>query len=439
MAGQHRVLILGGGFGGLYAARRLRSAPVDLTLLDRRNFHLFQPLLYQVATGALSPGEIAAPLRSVLKRQKNTRVLLGEACDLDPSRRVVIADIGEVPYDTLIVATGSRSFYFGNNQWEENAPGLKTIEEATQIRHKILYAFEAAERESDPAKRREWLTFVIVGAGPTGVELSGAIGEIAHDTLRNDFRSIQPREARILLLDGATRVLPSYPEYLSSKAERSLIRIGVQPRTGVFVTGIDEAGVTLRTMDGRTDHIASRTVIWAAGVNASPFGQVIARRTGIALDKGGRVPVGPDCAIPGHPEIFVIGDLAHFEQSGQTLPGVSPVAMQQGRYVARAIVKRLRGEPLKPFRYFNKGSLAVIGRAAAVADFGKLRFSGLLAWLLWLFIHIMYLVEFSNRVLVFIHWGFLYLTFNRGARLITGGDKLIQESCKADTEIVNKA
>jgi NADH dehydrogenase len=423
MPAPHRVLILGGGFGGLYAARRLRRAPVEVTLLDRRNFHLFQPLLYQVATGALSPGEIAAPLRSVLSRQKNARVLLGEALDLDPARRVVIADIGEIPYDTLIVATGSRNFYFGNNQWEENAPGLKTIEEATQIRHKILYAFEAAERESDPVKRREWLTFVIVGAGPTGVELAGAIGEISHDTLRHDFRSIQPREARILLLDGTPRVLPTYPKYLSSKAERSLIRIGVQPRTGVFVTGIDESGVTLRTTDGGTEHIASRTVIWAAGVHASPFGQAIARRTGIALDKGGRVPVGPDCAIPGHPEIFIIGDLAHYEQDGQTLPGVSPVAMQQGRYVSRAIAKRLRGQPLKPFRYFNKGSLAVIGRAAAVADFGKLHFSGILAWLLWLFIHIMYLVEFSNRVLVFIHWGFLYLTFNRGARLITGSDK----------------
>lgn len=428
MAAQHRVLILGGGFGGLYAAKRLRRAPVQVTLLDRRNFHLFQPLLYQVATGALSPGEIAAPLRSVLKRQKNTRVLLGEALDLDPSRRVVIADIGEIPYDTLIVATGSRNFYFGNNQWEENAPGLKTIEEATQIRHKILYAFEAAERESDPVKRREWLTFVIVGGGPTGVELAGAIGEISHDTLRHDFRSIQPREARILLLDGTPRVLPTYPEYLSSKAERSLIRVGVQPRTGVFVTAIDEAGVTLRTTDGGTEHIGSRTVIWAAGVHASPFGQAIARRTGIALDKGGRVPVGPDCAIPGHPEIFIIGDLAHFDQVGQALPGVSPVAMQQGRYVARAIVKRLRGEPLKPFHYFNKGSLAVIGRAAAVADFGKLRFSGILAWLLWLFVHIMYLVEFSNRVLVFIHWGFLYLTFNRGARLITGSDTRKEDS-----------
>ncbi|MDP8980558.1 MAG: NAD(P)/FAD-dependent oxidoreductase [Acidobacteriota bacterium] len=420
MPAQHRVLILGGGFGGLYAARHLRRAPVQVTLLDRRNFHLFQPLLYQVATGALSPGEIAAPLRSVLSRQKNAQVLLGEALDLEPARRVLIADIGEIPYDTLIVATGSRNFYFGNNQWEQNAPGLKTIEEATQIRHKILYAFEAAERESDPQKRREWLTFVIVGAGPTGVELSGAIGEIANDTLRHDFRSIQPSEARILLLDGSPRVLPSYPEYLSLKAERSLIRIGVQPRAGVFVTGIDETGVTLKTTDGKTEHIASRTVIWAAGVHASPFGQAMSDRLGVTLDKGGRVPVGPDCAVAGHPEIFVIGDLAHFDQAGQALPGVSPVAMQQGRYVARAIMNRLRGEPLKPFHYFNKGSLAVIGRAAAVADFGKFGFSGLIAWLLWLFVHIMYLVEFSNRLLVFVHWGFLYITFNRGARLITG-------------------
>jgi NADH dehydrogenase len=422
----HRVVILGGGFGGLYAAKALRHAPVDITLVDRRNFHLFQPLLYQVATGSLSPGEVAAPLRSVLSRQRNVRVLLDEAVSLDAEqRRVILAGealSGVLPYDTLIVATGSRNTYFGNDQWQSVAPGLKSIEDATAMRRKILYAFEVAERESDLAKRRAWLTFVVVGAGPTGVELAGALAEIATDTLRHDFRSIHPEESRILLLDGSPRVLPSYPEDLSAAAERSLIRLGVRSRTNVRVTAIDAEGVTLQTPQGE-ERLETRTVLWAAGVAPSEFCGVLERSAGAQLDRQGHVLVGPDLTIAGHPEIFVTGDLAYLEQDGKPLPGVAPVAMQQGRYAAHAILERLRGRQPGPFRYFNKGSLAVIGRAAGVADFGRLHFHGLPAWLLWLFVHLMYLAQFQNRLIVFIRWGFLYLTFDRGARLITGDDK----------------
>jgi NADH:ubiquinone reductase (H+-translocating) len=418
----HRVVILGGGFGGLYAAQALKNAPVQVTLLDRRNFHLFQPLLYQVATGSLSPGEIASPLRSVLRRQKNTQVLLGEAVDLDAERRAIILDDGSaVEYDSLIVATGSADSYFGHDDWRRNAPGLKSIEEATEIRRKIFYAFEAAEKEHDPEKRREWLTFVIVGGGPTGVELAGALAEIAHDTLRHDFRSIQPQDARIFLLEGATRVLPTYPEDLSAKAKAALIKLSVTPQTGVFVTEIDDGGVGVKTPTGN-ERLSARTVIWAAGVRPSPFAEILEHRAGAMRDKKGHVIVKGDCSLPVHPETFVIGDLAHFEQDGKPLPGVAQTAMQQGAYVAKLIRARLRGETLPAFRYRDKGNLAVIGRASAVAEIGSLHMSGLLAWLTWLFVHLMYLVEFSNRVLVFIQWGFLYLTFNRGARLITGPD-----------------
>jgi NADH:quinone reductase (non-electrogenic) len=422
MQPKHRVVILGGGFGGLYAAKALRRAPVQVTLLDRRNFHLFQPLLYQVATGSLSPGEIASPLRAVFRKQKNIEVLLGDAVDLDAAARRVILTDDELSYDSLIVATGSWDHYFGHNEWERIAPGLKTVEEATRIRTNILYAFEAAEKEREPEKRRQWLTFVVVGAGATGVELAGALGEIAHETLRRDFRHIDPQEAVIVLIEGSDRVLPVYPPDLSAKAEAALTRLGVTPRTNALVTAIDEAGVTVRTGE-RSERIPARTVIWAAGVRASSFGEVLAGRAGATLDRGGRVLVSPDCSIPGHPEIFVIGDLAHLEQDGKPLPGVAQVAMQGGGYVAKLIAKRLRGENIKPFRYFDKGSLAVIGRAAAVADIRGLHISGLIAWLIWLFIHLMYLVEFANRVLVFIHWGFLYLTYDRGARLITGAEK----------------
>lgn len=433
----HKVVIIGGGFGGLYTAQALKRAPVNVTVVDKRNFHLFQPLLYQVATGSLPPGEVASPLRSILHGQKNTQVLLAEAYDLDPARRKLILNDGEIDYDTLIVSTGSENHYFGHDEWHQVAPGLKTVEDATRMRHKILFAFEAAEREHDPLKRSAWLTFVVVGAGPTGVELAGALGEIANDTLKNEFRSIKPEEARILLLDGSPRILPAYAPELSKAAERHLIALGVRSRTGVRVTGIDDNGVTLHSERG-DEYIPAKTVLWAAGVTATSFGRVIADRTGAKLDKQGRVLVEPDLSVPGHPEILIIGDLAHVEQDGQPLPGVAPVAMQEGRYAAKLVQARLNGQNLPPFRYFDKGSLAVIGRAAAVAQFGKVKLHGLIAWLVWLFVHLMYIVEFQNRVLVFIQWGFEYLTFNRGSRLITGYRDLPRDVSIEDTESVLK-
>jgi NADH dehydrogenase len=416
----HRVVILGGGFGGLYAAKALRRKHVQVTLIDKRNFHLFQPLLYQVATGALSPGDIASPLRSLFRHAHNIHVLLGEVIDFDVAAKRVILGDAEVPYDTLIVATGADNFYFGNDKWEEFAPGLKSIEDATRMRHKILYAFEAAERESDPVTRRAWLTFVVVGAGPTGVELAGTLGEIAHDVLKDDFRSIRPEEARILLLDGSPRVLPPFPEDLSADAEKQLIGLGVRARTGVRVTNIDAEGVSIHS-DRGDERIDSHTVLWAAGVRATPITKTLANRAGVQVDKTGRITTANDCTIPGHLDIFVIGDIADFkDEHGKSLPGVAPVAMQQGRYAAGAILRRLENKPLKPFHYFDKGTLAVIGRKAAVAELGKLHFSGIVAWLLWLFVHLMYLVNFQNRLIVFIRWGFSYFTYNRGARLITG-------------------
>jgi NADH dehydrogenase len=422
-AGQsHRVVIIGGGFGGLYVAKALGRAPVSVAVVDRRNFHLFQPLLYQVATGGLSPGEIASPLRVVLRNNRNTEVLLGEAIDLDVANRRVILSDGEIPYDTLIVATGATHHYFGNDQWEAVAPGLKTIENATEIRSRLLLAFERAEREGDPAQRRAWLNFVIVGAGPTGVELAGALGEIANDTLRRDFRHIDPRDAAILLMEGEPRVLPTFPPDLSAKAERELIALGVRSLTGARVTAIDADGVIV-TVNGREERIATHTVLWAAGVRASRLGKVLAERTGAQLDRAGRVIVEPDLSLPGHPGIFVIGDLSSFtHQGGKPLPGVAPVAMQQGRYVARLIQGRLAGrEKPATFRYFNKGNLATVGRNRAVAEFGKLHISGFAAWFTWVFVHLMYLVEFENRLLVFTEWVYNYVTRNRGARLITGG------------------
>ncbi len=421
---RHRVVILGGGFGGLYAAQALKHADIDLTLVDRRNFHLFQPLLYQVATGSLSPGEIAAPLRTVLRDQVNSRVLLDEATGLDAvNRQLILNDCGPLPYDTLIVATGSQSSYFGNDQWEEFAPGLKTIEDATRMRHKMLFAFEEAEREPDPVQRQAWLTFIVVGGGPTGVELSGALGEMANDTMRNEFDNIRSEDARILLLDGGDRILSNYPESLSQAAERSLIKLGVRTRNKVRVIGVDADGVTLRTPNGE-ERVAAKTVLWGAGVKASPFGKILGDQAGAPLDKGGRVLVNPDLTVGQHPEIFVVGDLAAMTQDGVPLPGVAPTAMQQGKYAATVIKARLAKSPAPPpFRYFDKGSLAVIGRSAAIAyfeKFGQLKFSGFFAWLLWLFVHLMYIVEFQARILVFIRWGFNYLTFQRGARLITG-------------------
>jgi NADH:ubiquinone reductase (H+-translocating) len=415
---QH-VVILGGGFGGLYAAKAL-SGHAKVTLIDKRNFHLFQPLLYQVATGSLSPGEIAAPLRSLLRGHPETFVLLDEAVDLDAEkRRVVLAHEAPIEYTHLIVATGASDTYFGHDEWRAIAPGLKSIEGATEVRRKILYAFEAAEREPNPEQRRAWLTFVVVGAGPTGVELAGALSEIARDTLRRDFRHFRSEEARILLLDTSPRVLPTYPEDLSDQAARQLIRLGVLPRNNVQVIAVDGEGVTLRTHDGE-ERLATRTVLWAAGVRPSAFGKVLEERAGAKLERRGQAIVAPDLSIPGHPEIFVIGDMAFLEQDGKPLPGVAPVAMQEGRYVAGLIRAQAQGRAVPPFHYHDKGSLAVIGRAAGVADFGRLHFHGWPAWLLWLFVHLMYLAQFRNRVLVFIRWGFQYLSFDRGARLITG-------------------
>jgi NADH:ubiquinone reductase (H+-translocating) len=428
MDGRHRVVIVGGGFGGLHTALRLHRAPVDVTLIDRRNFHLFQPLLYQVATGGLSPANIASPLRALLRRQKNTRVLLGEAIDVDIAGRRLILSDGVVPYDTLILAAGARDAYFGHDDWEKLAPGLKTIEDATVMRRRILFAFEAAERETDPARVREWLTFVIVGGGPTGVELAGAVAEIAHHTLRDNFRSIDPRTTQIILLEGADRLLLAFPPSLSARAARSLHQLGVTVRTGAFVTALAPDAVTVKMQAG-SDCLAARTVLWAAGVQASPLGRALAKTAGVEVDRGGRVMVGNDCTVPGHPEIFVIGDLAHLkDSSGKPLPGVAPVAMQQGRYVAKLIEARLRGQSLVPFAYKNRGNLATIGRNAAVADFGWLRFGGYLAWLAWLFIHLLFLVEFENRLLVLLQWGWNYFTRNRAARLITGANPLPLET-----------
>jgi NADH dehydrogenase len=422
MEQQHRVVILGGGFGGLNAAQKLRRAPVEVTLIDRRNFHLFQPLLYQVATGSLSPGEIAAPLRGVLSKQKNAQVLLGEAADIEPDeKRVILRDSAAIPYDSLIVSTGSQTSYYGNDSWREWAPSLKSIEEATAIRHKILYAFECAERSTSEEDARAWLTFVIVGAGATGLELAGALAEIANETLKNDFRRINPREARIILMEGGPRVLNAFPEDLSAKAEKLVSRLGVEVTKGVMVTCIDAEGVTYKSGD-ESKRLRAKTVLWAGGVTTNAFGRKLAERTKSETDRSGRIKVAPDLTVPGYPDIFIVGDLAlSLNEEGKPLPGVAQVAIQGGAYAAKTIRARLKGKKdTKPFHYFNKGDMAVIGRAAAVADIFGLHLAGLFAWLTWLFVHLIYIVEFQSRVLVFVQWGFEYLTFSRGARLITG-------------------
>jgi NADH dehydrogenase len=422
MAPQHRVLILGGGFAGLNAAQKLRRAPVEVTLVDRRNFHLFQPLLYQVATGSLSPGEIAAPLRGVLSRQKNTQVLLGEAVDIDPdAKRVILRDGADFSYDSLIVATGSQTSYYGNDAWREWAPSLKSVEEATAIRHKILYAFEWAERAATEEEARAWLTFVIVGAGATGMELAGALAEIANETLKNDFRRINPTEARIILMEGGNRVLTAFPEDLSAKGENLVKRLGVEIMKGVLVTDIDGTGVTYKHGEA-SQHLAAKTVLWAGGVTITEFGRKLGQRTKSETDRSGRIKVKPDLTVPNYPDIFITGDLAlSVGEKGKPLPGVAQVAIQGGAYAAKAIRARLKGSKTPPpFRYFDKGDMAVIGRASAIANIFGFHVSGLPAWLIWLFIHLMYIVEFQNRVLVFVQWGFEYLTFSRGARLITG-------------------
>lgn len=417
-----RVIIVGGGFGGLRAAQALKSDLCEVTLIDRRNYHLYQPLLNQVATGSLSPAQISAPLRGLVSKQKNIRVLLGLVEDVDPdSKQVFLADGAVLAYDSLIVAAGSQTSYFGNDDWQEWAPGLKSVEEATLVRHKILYAFEVAERILDPVDRRAWLTFVIVGAGPTGVELAGAIAEIARQTLKNDFRSIRPEESQIILVDGAPRVLMSFPESLAEKATQSLAALGVTVISSARVNDINKDGVTLGSRE-HLDHIAARTVIWAGGVGASSLGRVLAYRTKADTDKGGRVKVEPDLTVPNYPDIYVIGDLAYsLDAQGKPLPGVTQVAAQGGQYAARAILGKVSDLPEPPpFRYVDSGSLAVIGRGAAVANAFGMRLSGLLAWILWACVQVMYLVTFQNRLLVFIQWAIQSLTFSRGARLITG-------------------
>ena len=407
------VVILGGGFAGLYAARALRRAPVQITLVDRHNYHLFQPLLYQVATAALNPSDIAAPIRSILRHQSNVSVLLGEATSIDPSRKsVTLADGAELAYDFLIVATGATHSYFAHPEWEQNAPGLKSIDDALEIRRRVLLAFEAAEREDDEASRNALLTFVIVGAGPTGAELAGALSEIARQTMLRDFRRINPSSARILLVEGKDRVLPTYPPALSAKAQRQLEHLGVEVILNAVVTSLSdhEVGIGDQT-------IKTRTVLWAAGVTASP----LARSLGAPLDRAGRVEVLPDLTIPGHPEIFVTGDLAALkEKDGSLVPGVAPAAIQEGNHSARNIERAIAGKPLLLFHYLDKGSLATIGRAAAVADIRGLHLSGFIAWLAWLTIHIFFLIGFRNRFLVITQWAWAYVTYQRGARLITG-------------------
>ncbi len=436
MAEKHRVLILGGGFGGLVAAQTLKHADAQITLLDKRNFHLFQPLLYQVATGSLSPGEIAAPLRSVLSRQKNTQVLLGEAADIDPdAQRVRLVDGGVFPYDSLIIATGSQTSYYGKDNWREQAPSLKTIEEATAIRHKLLNAFERAERASSEAEARAWLTFAIVGAGPTGMELAGALAEIAQETLRHDFRNIHPQEAQIFLLDGGPRVLSAYPEDLSAKAERLVTRLGVKVIKGALVNQITAEGVEYKHGDQEVV-LNAKTVLWAGGVTATDFAKKVAARTKTQTDRTGRIKVLPDLTLPNYPNIFLAGDLALVDdENGKQLPGVAQVAIQEGHYAGKAVLARLKGHPPpKPFHYFNKGDMAVIGRAAAVANIFGLHISGVIAWMTWLFIHLMYIVQFQSRVLVFVQWGFEYLTFSRGARLITGSDAVADSLTPASSQ-----
>jgi NADH dehydrogenase len=417
----HQVVIVGGGFGGLYAARALRRSPVRVTLVDRRNFHLFQPLLYQVATGGLSPANIAAPLRSLLRRQRQTSVLLAEVVGFDLAKREVLLADGKIAYDSLIVAAGSRFNYFGHDEWRAVAPGLKTIEDATAIRARVLTAFEEAERSTDQEARRKWLTFVIVGGGATGVELAGALAEIARNTLRRDFRSINSADARILLVEGRERLLEAFPVDLSDHTARTLEKLGVTIYTQALVTDVRSHEVVIKKND-RTETIAAGSILWTAGVQASPLARKLAAASGAETDRMGRIVVEPDLTIKGHPEIFVVGDMAHFaHRDGGPLPGVAPVAMQQGRYAAQVIEARAAGKAPPPlFRYHDRGNMAVIGRSAAVADIGGRHMWGFAAWFVWLFIHLLYLAQFQNRLLVLVQWAWNYFTRNRSARLITG-------------------
>jgi NADH:ubiquinone reductase (H+-translocating) len=427
-SGRHRVVVIGGGFGGLQAVHHLRRADVEVTLIDRRNFHLFQPLSYQVATGALSATEICFPLRWIFKRRKDVRVLLGEVTDFDLDGRTVQVTPGAgggepflVPYDTLIVAGGSYYGYFGHDEWQEVAREVKSLESALAVRAQILSAFEAAELEKDEEQRRAWLTFVVVGGGPTGVEMAGQIGELARDTLRREFRSVDPAGARVLLVETLDRVLTSFPPKLSAKAARSLEHLGVTALLGHTVVEIDDHGVKIEDPEHRQERIPSRTVIWAAGVTASSLAREVGEPTGAEVDRAGRVSVRPDLTLPGHPEVFALGDMVRVTgEDGEIQPllGVAPVAMQQGRYVAKVVKARLRGGEYEPFRYRDKGNVATIGRSRAVADIKGFRVSGFPAWLLWLMIHIFYLIGFQNRLLVLIRWSFSFFTRGRGSRVI---------------------
>ena len=407
------VVIVGGGFGGLYAARALRREPVEVTLLDRRNHHLFQPLLYQVATAALSPGDIASPIRWILRRQKNVEVLLADVVRVDPARRVlVLRDDGEISYDYLILAPGTTHAYFGHDEWRGVAPGLKTLEDALEMRRRILLAYERAEREQDPAKRRALLTFVVIGGGPTGVELAGALAEISRQSLARDFRHFDPGSARIILVEAGPTLLAAFPESLRQAAQKDLERLGVEVRLGTFVTGVRDGRVDMGNMA-----IDAATILWAAGVSASSLGATL----GVPTDRAGRVLVQPDLTIPGHPEIFVIGDLAALiGPGGKALPGVAQVAIQMGRHAVKNIIRALEHQPYRAFVYKDLGNMATIGRASAIADFGRVRLRGWFAWLAWLFVHIMNLIGFRNRIVVLVQWAWAYFSYQRAIRLITG-------------------
>jgi len=428
----HQVVIVGGGFGGLYAAQRLRKcSDVRVTLVDRRNFHLFQPLLYQVATGGLSPANIAAPLRAVLRHQKNVEVLLAEVVNIDLAGRRLLFHEGHpepLSYDTLIVAAGSTFNYFGHDGWQHIAPGLKSIEDALTIRTRVLKSFEAAELESDAERRKQLMTFVIVGGGPTGVELAGAIAEVAYRTLKHEFRRIDTTNTRIVLVEAQSTILGMFPEDLREKALQQLTRFGVEVRTGVMVTEIEPQRVTFRTSDHQHETIHAETILWTAGVKASPLAEILARASGTQLDRSGRVPVEVDCSIKGYPEVFAIGDVASYLQDGKPLPALAPVAMQQGSYVAKRICDRDSGSAAAPFHYRDKGTMATIGRSAAVADLGWIKLSGFLAWVTWLVVHIMFLVQFQNRVMVMFQWAYSYFTRGRAARLITGEGSRLEKS-----------
>jgi len=417
--GIHQVVIIGAGFGGLYAAKELANKNVSVTVIDKRNFHLFQPLLYQVATGGLSPGDISSPIRAVLKKAKNVTVLCGSVDKIDPKNNSIEVNDKVITYDTLVLATGVKHHYFGNEQWNEMAPGLKSIEDALKMRMRIMKAFEEAEFENDEKIRKEWLKFVIVGGGPTGVELAGALGELSRQTLKKDFRNFNPAETEIYLIEGTNRILPTFPEKLSTKAIKSLQKLGIIIKANTMVTDLGSEGVILKVED-KTYEIRAKTILWAAGVKASSIGSILQKATNVELDRSGRVIVNPDLTVSDYQNIMVIGDLAHFKiNDNKSLPGVAQVAMQQGRYAARSVLTKLRNKSPKPFSYRDKGNLAVIGRKAAIADIGFLKMSGWPAWLIWVFIHIAYLIEYDNKLKVLLQWAWDFFTRKRGARLIT--------------------